>query len=564
MITRDETIKGVQTRGRYPVVIAGGGINGIGAFRDLSAQGVDCLLVEKGDFCSGASGASSRMIHGGLKYLESGELKLVAESVTERNLLLKNAPHAVRPAEFVILNRSWSGGAIHAITRFFGGTAPIGGRGAFVTAFGLFAYDVLGMRNKGTPRSGLRSRSSVLSKFKGIKDNFVAASSYYDCLIEYPERLGVELVLDGLADNPGSAALNHTKIISLADNKLRLRDELTGSEWDIEPSIMINAGGAWIDDINSRAGLASKMIAGTKGSHIVVDNPTLASTLGNTILCFEAPDGRECFAYVLFDRVVIGSTDIVTEDLDCVRCTSSEVRYLLAALQETFPSLELSERQIVYTYCGVRPLGHAEVKDPGDLSRNHSIRLIEPNAGRRFPIVSLVGGKWTTYRSFAAQAADLVLGRLGKKRSQTTKTRAIGGGIQLDKYARASLQREVAAMLGGEPELARNLVQRYGCRAKDVAAYCKLHGQEPLSSDSSHMISEIAFIARNECAQRVADVLKRRTSLAVRGIHSLDAIGEIATIMGRTLAWDTEKTRREIFLARQEIERVNLPEQRYG
>ena len=218
MPSRNDTIACVRKTGHFPVIIVGGGINGIGTFRDLSAQGIDCLLVEKGDFCAGASGASSRMIHGGLKYLESGELKLVAESVSERNLLLRNAAHAVAPAEFLILNRSWFGGTFHAMKRFFGGKAPLGGRGTFITALGLFAYDMLGMRNKATPRSSIYSRSTILRKIAGLRDNLVAASSYYDCLIEQPERLAIELVLDSLSDNPGSVALNHVTLTGLSDN----------------------------------------------------------------------------------------------------------------------------------------------------------------------------------------------------------------------------------------------------------------------------------------------------------------------------------------------------------
>jgi len=560
MPSRGDIIKRVRKTGHFPVVIVGGGINGIGTFRDLSAQGIDCLLVEKGDFCAGASGASSRMIHGGLKYLESGELRLVAESVSERNLLLRNAAHAVAPAEFLILNRSWFGGTLHAMKRFFGGKAPLGGRGTFITAVGLFAYDMLGMRNKATPRSSIYSRAAILRKIKGLRDNLVAASSYYDCLIEQPERLAVELVLDGLSDNPGSAALNHVSLIGLSDGRLRLRDEIEGAEWDVTTSLMINAGGAWIDEVNRRAGQTGRLISGTKGSHIVLDHPELAARLGDAVLCFEAADGRECFAYVVFERVVVGSSDIPVIDPDAVRCSPEETRYLFAALEHAFPGFTVKPEQIVYTYCGVRPLAHAPVEDPAELSRSHALVTSEAAGGRTFPILSLIGGKWTTYRSFSEEAADRALKLLGAKRSKSTRTLAIGGGKDFDIRNRERSAGEIRGIMQCSGERADTLVRRYGSRAAEVARHCLAHGDTPLSTDRSYSIPEIDFLVNREFARRICDILKRRTSLALRGLHTGEVIDEIAAIMGNALHWDEATMKREADLARDELARFNLPE----
>ncbi|WP_164775721.1 FAD-dependent oxidoreductase, partial [Mesorhizobium sp. M7A.F.Ca.CA.001.10.2.1] len=196
--------------GEVDVVILGAGINGAGLFRDLCAQGVSCLIVDKADFGSGTSAAPSRLIHGGLKYLETGEFRLVAQSTLERNLLLKNAPHYVSPLPTVIPIFSWSKGMLAALRTLFGSTSAPRSRGAVLIKIGLMIYDFYGSRNQVMPRHRMVGRRQALSEMPALAPSIVATGTYYDAKISHPERLVLELILDGLQANEASASANYT------------------------------------------------------------------------------------------------------------------------------------------------------------------------------------------------------------------------------------------------------------------------------------------------------------------------------------------------------------------
>ncbi|MFZ1341364.1 MAG: FAD-dependent oxidoreductase, partial [Paracoccaceae bacterium] len=191
------------------VLILGAGINGAGTFRDLCEQGLTCVIADKGDFGSGTSAAPSRMIHGGIKYLETGQFRLVAQSTLERNLLLRNAPHYVTPLHTVIPLFSWLRGIPSALRTLFGSTTAPRSRGAVLIKIGLAVYDFYGRRQRVMPRHALWSRARALREIPGLTPEITAAAAYYDAKVSHPERLVLELVRDGLAASPASQALNH-------------------------------------------------------------------------------------------------------------------------------------------------------------------------------------------------------------------------------------------------------------------------------------------------------------------------------------------------------------------
>ena len=206
----------------YDAVILGGGINGAGVFRDLSLQGLNCLLVDSGDFCAGASAAPSRLIHGGIKYLETGEFRLVAQSTLERNLLLRNAPHYVKPIETVLPIRSWFGGIAPSVRRFFGARAKLTDRGVLITKLGLELFDFLGRRRRVLPRHSMTFGRSVHEAFPQMAADIVATATYYDAKVTSAERLGLELLLDGMTANSGSLAINHCALTGARGPSLQL------------------------------------------------------------------------------------------------------------------------------------------------------------------------------------------------------------------------------------------------------------------------------------------------------------------------------------------------------
>ena len=409
------------------VLIVGAGINGAGLFHDLCAQGMRCLIVDKGDFGSGTSAAPSRLIHGGLKYLETGEFRLVAEATYERNLLLRNAPHLVRPLATIIPIYSWFRGILPAIRTFFGRTSAQRSRGAVLIKMGLALYDRFGARARVMPRHGFLSRSRALASVPALTPRIKAAGMYYDAAITAPERLVLELVQDGLAASPGSEALNWTPLTGHENGIVTLAPP-GGRPRRVRPRIVVNASGPWIDGVNARLGLETRMIGGTRGSHILLDHPDLLRQLDGRMIYFESDDGRILLVFPYAGRALVGSTDIPDDNPDEARCTEEEISYFVEALANLLPGLAFDASQIVHAYSGVRPLPASEGIAPGLISRDHSAPVLPASEERPFPVISLVGGKWTTYRAFAAEVADRVLTELCASRRCTTDLMPIGGG----------------------------------------------------------------------------------------------------------------------------------------
>src|SRR5690606_36442706 len=241
MNSRIERIKQLETEG-VDVLILGAGVNGAGLFRDLSEQGVDCLIVDKGDFGSGTSAAPSRLIHGGLKYLETGEFGLVAQSTLERNLLLKNAPHNVEPLPTFIPVFSWTRGVWASLRTLFGSTTAPRSRGAVLIKIGLALYDHFGARERVMPRHRFLFKKTATKEMPYITPAIVAGGIYHDAKVNQPERLVYELVSDGLAANTNSAATNFTSLSDAKDGLITFAGS-DGFTFTVKPKLVINAAG---------------------------------------------------------------------------------------------------------------------------------------------------------------------------------------------------------------------------------------------------------------------------------------------------------------------------------
>ena len=530
------------------VLIVGGGINGCGTFRDLCAQGVECVLIERDDFCAGASAASSRLMHGGLKYLETGEFGLVRESLLERNRLLANAPHVVSPLPTVVPVRSRLGGIVPSLARFLGLKATLTDRGSLVTRLGLALYDLYGGRQRAMPTHRMLGRRALDARVPGLDGGIVGAGLYYEARISHAERLGLELVLDGEAMRPGSRALNHARIVDAADGVVEFEHE--GRRERVRPRAVVNAGGAWIDAVNRDLGRPTALMGGSKGSHLVIDSPDLLAALNGHMVYFGTADGRVSLCYPMRhpagDRVLIGSTDIPVTDPDAARCGADEVRYMLGAVAEIFPGIGLDEGHVVHRFCGVRPLPRSGKGDDeiGLVTRDHSIAEIELAPG--VPLLCLIGGKWTTFRAFAEQATDRVLARIGRARRTGTEAMPIGGGrdYPAGERARADWIARVAADSELAPERVGDLLGRYGTRAAGVAAACR--GETMLASLPDHSREEIAHLCATERVGSLADLVLRRTAIAMSGRLSARTVGECGTVAAERLGWSPARRRAEI------------------
>jgi glycerol-3-phosphate dehydrogenase len=543
-MNRHEILEQLKATPKVSVLIVGAGINGIGTFRDLSLNGVDVLLVDRGDFCSGASAASSHMAHGGIRYLENGEFRLVREAVRERNRMIQNAPHIVQPLPTTIPIFKYFSGLFNAPLKFLGWLDKPSERGSVIIKLGLIMYDAYTGKTRTVPRHQFFSRTEALTRWPRLNPEIVNTAKYYDGLISNPERLALEIMLDGEADNPNARALNYVSMVKGEKDSVSLRDELTGQTYEVRPQLVINATGPWIDFVNQNLGQSTHSIGGTKGSHIVVDHPELRTAIGENEFFFENKDGRIVLLFPLQDRVLIGTSDIKIDNPDEAYCTDEEVDYFIGLVARVFPDIKVTREQIVFRFTGVRPLGRSGAKTTGQYSRDHHIDVLNGDETKlSFPIYSLVGGKWTSFRAFSEQVTDKVLAFLGKPRKKSTCDLSIGGGR--DFSADAQTQKSQLASMGLDAERIQILYSRYGSRAEAVAAFMKQAADKPLKSLPEYTQREIMFLAQYEKIIHLDDLLLRRTMLAMLGRLTKEAVTETADILGESLGWSSEQKKAE-------------------
>ena len=548
-MNRDEILASIKANPEITVVIVGAGINGIGTFRDLALNGVDVLLIDSGDFCSGASAASSHMAHGGIRYLENGEFRLVHEAVQERNRLIRNAPHLVKPLPTTIPIFKFFSGLLNAPLKFLRLLDRPGERGALVIKVGLILYDAYTGKERVVPRHKFLGRRQSLSRWTALNPEAKYTATYYDGAILQPERLGMELILDAESDHPRARALNYMRLVEGTGDKVVLRDELTEALYDVKPRILINAAGPWIDFTNHALGLSTRFIGGTKGSHLVLDHPDLRAAIGDHEFFFENKDGRIVLIFPLYDRVLVGTSDIPINDPDTARCTDEEVGYFLDMIGRVFPSIKVTADNIVFRFSGVRPLATSNAKTAGQITRDHEIEVVSGQwTGLNFPVYSLVGGKWTSFRAFSEQVTDKVLGELGLARKKSTSGLGIGGGRGYP-LGDGDLKRRMegtAAWSGLTPERAQILFDRYGTRAELVGSFIGRAPDRALPSLPSYSWREIAFLAQCEKIVHLDDLLLRRSMLAMLGHLTREAVEEIAAALAESLNWSGEQKEKEV------------------
>lgn len=555
MKTRSEQIQKLQENSEVDILIIGGGINGIGTFRDLALQGLRVLLAEKGDFGSGASAASSHMLHGGIRYLENGEFRLVREALHERNLLLKNAPHYAKPLPTTIPIFRWFSGLFNAPLKFLRLIERPAERGGIVIKLGLMMYDWFTGPQQSMPFHKVMLRKSSLEQFPRLNNEIVCTATYYDAWMPYPERLCLELIQDAEADNPEAIAVNYLAAVDGSADSVVLKDEVSGETITVKPRIVINAAGPWIDFVNQAMGQSTRFIGGTKGSHIVIDHPELAGIIGDHEFFFENKDGRIVLIFPYLGRVMIGTTDIRIDNPDEAICTEDEVDYMLDLVKRVFPDVTVRRDQIVFRFCGVRPLPASDASTTGTISRDHSIRTAPNDGKRRYPLHSLVGGKWTTYRAFSEQTADLALKELGHNRRSSTSTLPIGGGkgYPTTDAARRTWLENLQKRTELPLEQLGTLLDRYGTQAEKFAEYISVGNDAPLQQLPAYTRRELEYMILHERAARLDDLLLRRTLIAMLGELSQHptVLDEIAQIMAQAQGWDTARTSEELDRARQ-------------
>jgi glycerol-3-phosphate dehydrogenase len=578
------SVQKLRRRRHAQVLIIGGGINGVGTFRDLALQGVDVALVERGDYCQGASGASSHMIHGGIRYLENGEFRLVQESVVERNRLLRIAPHYVKPLQTTIPIFTTFSGVLAAPLRFL--THKQQGkpkeRGAFLIKLGLSMYDFFSRDGGTVPRHQFRGRKRALAELPRLHPDVKYTATYFDASVHNPERLTLDVLQDGekagAAGGQRARASNYVSLVSMkgaagADSTgtastvtgstVQLRNELTGEVFDFTADVIVNTTGAWVDVTNQAMGAASSFMGGTKGSHIVLDHPELLAACNGREIFFEHTDGRIVLIYPMGDRVLVGTTDVDADMAEDAVCTEAEIDYFFDLIGHVFPGLAVDREQIVYTFSGVRPLPKHDATQPGFVSRDYRIERRGPaqeaaTAGGGAVVLSLVGGKWTTFRALAEHLSNDVLAELGMERKVSTAKLAIGGGAGFP-ASEDGVQRWIKAHMSAGRDATRvaGLLTRYGTRAEEVIGFLDGAPDRLLHSTRELSVRELEFMAQNEQIGHLVDVLIRRTSLAFRGLVTGELLNEVADILSGPLGWDAATRAFEISHTQEVLERFH-------
>ncbi|MCW2884197.1 MAG: glycerol-3-phosphate dehydrogenase [Streptosporangiaceae bacterium] len=503
--------------GPLDLLVVGGGVNGLAIAWDAALAGLSVAVVDKGDWGSGTSSWSSRMIHGGLKYLENYDVRMVRESLRDREWLLRTAPHLVKPLPFVL--------------PFYRGNA----HSKLALRLGMIAYDVLSF-DKSLQRHENFSREELIERLPGIRrEGLQGASRYYDAQVEYAERLCVELMIG--ARQAGATAVNYARVSSLCldGNRVagaRVLDELTGVEHTIEAKVTINVAGAWADDIVAGTPAADRRwIGGTKGTHLVV--APFEGAPGDAMY-YESDDGRPMMVIPWLGRYLIGSTDKrFSGDLDTVSADEEELDYILHETNKLFPKAGLSRDSILYWYTGVRPLPYVAEGKTADISRRHEIHDHAPVVEG---LLTVVGGKLTTFRALATHALAGI------------RRKVPAGGSRLDEqrlpgYATAPVELPADIVVG----VAARLHRLYGGRAREVA---ELMQREPesarvLDPATQLVAAEVLFAVRNEQAVHLADVLARRVMVGLEPGLGRGVMGDVAEVMAGELGWDAEHVKAE-------------------
>jgi glycerol-3-phosphate dehydrogenase len=520
----------------FDVIIVGAGINGAGIARDAAMRGLTVLLLDKGDIGSGTSSWSTRLIHGGLRYLEHAEFGLVRESLREREILLKIAPHLVKPLPLLI--------PIYKGSR----------RGPVTIRVGMVSYDLLSF-DKTLPHHRFLSRAEALREAPGLNpEGLLAAAVYFDAQVEFAERLVLENVLS--AQSQGATITTYARVTELvvANGRLSGVEFLAGRTEERQTArgkIIINAAGPWVDQLLEDTSKNKPLIGGTKGSHIIVG--PFSGAPSSAVYAEAEADRRPFFIIPWNGNYLIGTTDIRFEgDLDYVSADPEEIDYLLNETNRLFPQAKLTTNQIFYTYSGVRPLPYIGGKDESGITRRHFIRE-HPQLNN---LLSIVGGKLTTYRSLAEQCVDLLFCKLGKRAPKCTTGRVpLPGAIDFAALADAfRKQSRFSAPVNNR------LLRVYGTRAAEVADLCTRDSAlaEPFNKAADTLAGEVVFSFEREMAETLTDCLLRRTMIGLN-VDLAEGDDEIAADIGtRFLGWNEERAAKELSTYRSDIDRLRV------
>ena len=507
------------------LLVIGGGITGAGVLRDAASRGMRALLVERDDFASGTSSRSSKFIHGGIRYIGQGQLALTREACRERDLLLRLNPNLVRPVPFLFPAYAHS-----AIPHWQVHTL-------------MWIYRALANFRSSSRFQMLRPAEVAAFCPDLRRDGLRGAGLFWDAQVD-----DARLVLETLksARRLGAEAVNQAELVEFlrdADGVLagaRVRDRLSRRTLSVRASAIVNATGAWVERVRriDRWGVRSELRP-AKGIHLVLPRSRVEAAGAVTL---EAEDGRHLFLVPWDDVSIIGTTDAFTDDVDEPVVTIEEVHYLLNAANEAFPRAGLTTNDLLSVYAGVRPLVAGDDADAPSASLSREDRIYDDPSG----LVSMAGGKLTTYRAMGKKLVDRVLSRLPvSRRERIGPSRTATLPLREDRFDASELEAEIAARFEVASHRAAYLVRTYGEDAVALLEGAPGELRAPIGA-SQYTLAEIPWSFRTECPVSLCDLLERRIRLALFAAgQGLPQLERIAAAAAEAAGWDEERARAE-------------------
>jgi glycerol-3-phosphate dehydrogenase len=537
-LTRKENLRKMREQ-LFDLVVVGGGVTGAAIARDAVTRGFSVALLEKGDFASGTSSRSSKLVHGGLRYLRHMKFSLVYGALRERWILRRNAPRLVRPLTFLI--------PVYRDAK----------TGKSMLSMGLWLYDILALFR--TPKfHGWLSSDKALEREPTLRrDALVGAGLYADCATD-DARLVLALVKDSFTR--GLLAASYAEIVGFEKENgkiagVRVQDSISGDQFDVKAKVVVNATGPWSDKLRKLDDpSAEPRLRPAKGIHIIVPRERLGNK--EAVVIESSRDGRNMFVIPWGNLSLVGTTDSDYDgDLDHIGAAKEDVEYLLEALDQSYPDAHIVKEDIVSTYASVRPLA-AELGVSEDAVSRDQLIFESPSG-----LVSIIGGKLTTHRSMAKALVNHVVNKLAREYATQAKHGCQTAKLVLD-YDEIELERAVIDFTqtsGLDDETARHLVETHGPGATKVLEIAHENPEllSRIASETPYLMAEVFYATRYEMALRLIDFMFRRTQLVYRlRDHGRSIVHTVANIMARELGWSAETLAQELSRYERECEIV--------
>ncbi|MAP64307.1 MAG: FAD-dependent oxidoreductase [Microbacterium sp.] len=520
------------------VIIIGAGINGLAIARESARRGLHVIMIDKDDIAARTSAISTRLIHGGLKYLERLEIPLVYESIRERNILLRTAPHLVRPYPMLIP---------------FSKQAS---RPGWLLSCGLMLHDVLSL-GKRLPFNRIVFSGRLTREWPSVAKGGVAwGGLFQDAHVPVTERFAIELAVD--AARHGATVLTHTPVTELLREGGRIsgvayQDRETGERREVRAPVVVNSAGPWVDEVLDLSGEHDRKIGPTKGSHLVVDPFPGAP---DTCIFFESPDdNRPMFVLPWWDgKYMIGTTDLpYDESIEEIVVDDDEIDYLLRAVNDLLPEAQLAPDDVLWSYSGVRPLPYvADLDNPAKVTRDSEII---DHTGEASGLMTVIGGKYTTHRALGEEVLRHIEKALGLDRLPSSTRAALFPGApaaSLPRFRKTFVSRSVL------PERSSGrLADLYGAQAHAIEALASADPTlaEVIDDETGAIAAEIVHAVREEGAVTLEDVLLRRTAIALNSDVALSAAPRAAAVLVAHEGWASERADAEVARYRESVRR---------